>query len=183
MKIPYIVTYRIVKSGALHSFRCSAESHQDAADQCRIEHKHATVVRVTGDTVAPLKLSKPRHIPKYGAPIEHAIVRALLQELAAVGWHPSHVYDRYTEPDGLVTARTERAVLNAVFDVNESIITFRKPGTRGDMGVKLICGNGSDGADLISDYHVSDQAPEFGEAINRVTERLEARIKSVYVII
>lgn len=84
------------------------------------------------------------HVPQYGAPIEHAIVRALVAYLGSHGWKPKCA----TYGEGNDRVRTVRDVLDYVFAVTESCVEFQKKG--GGFGnVVLIAGNGDD---IVSDW-------------------------------
>lgn len=131
------------------------------AGRCPFEHMH------------PAPKDEPAnamHVPRYGAPLEHAIVRALVRELRAAGWIAVRV-DCDGEIEDLTNRSTqanERAVLDAVFAVDVSWTVFSKHGR--EMGVMLVGGNGED---LISDYHCArNEADEAGTEFSEILERV-----------
>jgi hypothetical protein len=120
------------------------------------------------------------YAPNYGAPIEHAITRALVHELDKAGFVAVAVWD--SEEYQLADNATIKAdavpsmpapkpmslteVLDSVFSVEECTLHFAKRDRLdawGSLGVLLIGGNKED---LISDWHCGDEA--FNAAVERV---------------
>jgi hypothetical protein len=120
--------------------------------------------------------------------IEKAILQALVLNLSAIGYKPVAFWDgeeyqlagnktcsyrasadpKHAKPDVM----TEEEVLAAVDSVDEGTLHFAPPnGIWGARGILLVGGNG---VDLISDYHVADQEPLWGETIRRVCRDAEA---------
>lgn len=94
--------------------------------------------------------------------IEARIVRKLCRELKKAGYLPESVFDG----GAYVKARTESAVLEAVFAVDDATIHFdRGAGANGKShGVFIVLGNG---VDCMSDWHVSDK--DFDAVVSRVS--------------
>lgn len=109
------------------------------------------------------------YVPRFGAALEHAIVRHLLGTLRGAGFVPVCVWDS----ERYVRATTQEEVLNAIFEVDADVtLHFGRggdpEGTWGAMGVMLVQGNG---LDLISDWH---SAPEdFDRAVWKAVDALE----------
>lgn len=102
---------------------------------------------------------KKLHIPEYGAPIEHAIVRALVAYLGSHGWRPKCA----TYGEGNQRVRTEREVLDYIFAVDRCAVAFKK--RRDSYDVIFVCGNGDA---LISDWKYSDG--DAGTAFNALMD-------------
>lgn len=100
------------------------------------------------------------------AAIERKIVRRLCREAIKDGFLPTVTFDG----EEYVPTTTETAVLETVFSVDESTVSFRKNGKT--HGVLLILGN--DGWDVINDYH-SDSGPfdAMMERVNTYAETLD----------
>ena len=103
----------------------------------------------------------------YRARLEHAIVHALIAELATAGFVPVQVWDG----EEYVAACDAQAVIEAVFAVDDTpTIHFAPaadPSAWGKLGVMVAPGNGQD---LIVDYHCGDAS--FSAAIDRVCDRI-----------
>ena len=95
--------------------------------------------------------------------IEKQIVKRMVSDLGKAGWKPVCVYDS----EEYVDAKSCKAVCDIVFSVDESTVTFAKPGHR-NQGVLLIPGNGNDGWDLITDNNCGDT--EFAAVMDSVTD-------------
>lgn len=85
--------------------------------------------------------------------LERRIIRHVVRELRAAGFEPDTVYDG----GEYVKAHTERAVLDAVFAVDDATVHFdRGAGANGRAhGVYFVLGNG---IDVLSDWHCGDAA-------------------------
>lgn len=85
--------------------------------------------------------------------LERKIIRHVVRELRAAGFEPDSVYDG----GEYVKARTEHAVLDAVFAVDDATVHFdRGAGDNGrSHGVYFVLGNG---IDVLCDWHCGDDA-------------------------
>jgi hypothetical protein len=107
------------------------------------------------------------HVPEFGAPMEHAIVRALVAYLEENGWTP----DVATYGEGNERVRDMKEVLDFVFAVDESAVAFRKIARGTSHDVVFVCGNGDC---LISDWRYSDgDADGFGALMDKFTAAIE----------
>ena len=97
--------------------------------------------------------------------IERAIVKHLIETLAAHGWKVNHVWNGTEE----VHIAGIGAQLDAIFAVDESQIIFED--NRGNQHwVAIMLGNG---ADCVSDFGVAQyDADKFGKAMDAVFESL-----------
>jgi hypothetical protein len=110
-------------------------------------------------------MSRALHVPKYGAPLEHAIVRSLVAYLGQHGWKPYVA----TCGEGDERVRSMRDVLEFVFAVDESAVAFRKLGNNHD--VVFIGGNGDC---LISDWrYARGDADGFNALMDKFTAALD----------
>jgi hypothetical protein len=100
------------------------------------------------------------HVPKYGDPLEHAIVRLLVDELHKAGWLAKETYDG----EEYVLTRTMKAVLDTVFGVEEATIFFVNA-TKNIQGVKIVRGSGDS---IISDYHSTHK--NFADTVAQVLD-------------
>lgn len=106
--------------------------------------------------------------------LEKLIIRRTIRELRAAGFIPVCVWDS----EEYVPATTLRQVIETLeavdFNCTVHFAPASDPKDWGRMGVMFVLGNG---IDVISDYHLPTTRPEFGAAMDRVTEyvnRLEA---------
>lgn len=105
------------------------------------------------------------HIPEFGAPLEHAIVRALVSQLAAAQWRPKcGTYGEGNEP-----LKSANEVLDFIFSVDSSCVEFTKNGAFGN--VVFVCGNGED---IISDWRFEYGDPDgFSELLDTFVKQIE----------
>jgi hypothetical protein len=107
--------------------------------------------------------AKPNE-PRYGDRIEHAIVRALIEELAKAGFRPVGIHH-----SDLARGKTEPVTadnaLRVVFEYDGPVTLHFAAGLgQGSQpGVFLVNGNKTD---IISDWHVGPQ--RFAEVVSRV---------------
>ena len=102
------------------------------------------------------------YVPQFGAPLEHAIVRKLLDVMRNAGFVAVAVWDdeEYVYANGVTglskdptSVMSTREVLDAVFSVGVSTLHFAPAGKLnawGSHGVLLVTGNNED---IISDHH------------------------------
>ena len=133
--------------------------------------------------------NKRVYVPEHGAPMEHAIVRALLKTLDEAGFVPVAVWDgeEYVavwsgddyEPRGsdgnlkLWRALTDREALDVVFATSDCTLHFAPTGKLepwGNHGVYLVVGNGED---IISNTHMHRGA--WDNALEALSEKLYTR--------
>jgi hypothetical protein len=106
--------------------------------------------------------------------IELVIIRRTIRELGKAGFVPVSVWDS----EEYVPATSCRKVIETLQAVDYNCTVHFAPASDvsdwGRMGVMFVLGNG---IDVISDYHLPVNKPEFGAAMERIAEyvkRLES---------
>lgn len=98
---------------------------------------------------------------------ETEIIRKVYAALEAGGW--TYIGTDDGDPDGeLVEGGGVEMAIETVHSVDMSTLFFEKEGKR--KGIFLICGNGNDGLDLISDHSVGMGFDEIIDSVTRDEE-------------
>lgn len=119
--------------------------------------------------------------PRFGAPIEHGIVRALIEELDRAGFIPYGIHVDGEDERGTCRKVAPEKIVAEIFEWDAYVTLHFAPKDSPedwDHGVFLVQGNG---VDIISDYHAEPAA--FASAVDKVSEaaidgRFELKVPS-----